>query len=241
MGKTLNKLSGLTLLSLCASLSYAGNWKLPPGHFIFEAGPYYADQGKSQDVAIANLVGDHFSVTDHHDWNGVFGVGYLFEGQKWQNMQLNYGVNAFYLAPTQVQGEITQEMLYTNLKYNYLISHLPIYATAKALFQTNYKGLTATVDLGLGPNFIQTKQYEDLSIDGGITIPDNGFKSDTRTKFSAMAGVGVRYQLKDADLELGYRFFYLGEGELKSNNPDILSSLKTGTNYAHALLLTVSV
>lgn len=241
MKTVLKKMTNVVLGCVFASASYAGMGSMPPGHFIVEAGPYYSVQGKSQNVEIATLVGDHFSVTDRNDWSGVFGVGYLFEGPKYHDIQWNFGLNAFYLAPTQVQGEITQEMLYTNLKYSYYVSHLPIYATAKALFDTKYKGMTATADVGIGPNFIQTKQYEDLSIDGGITIPDNGFTGDTRTQLSAMAGVGLRYQMKEADLELGYRFFYLGKGQLKSNNPDILSSLKTGPNYAHALLLTISI
>ncbi|MFI4957259.1 MAG: hypothetical protein ACHQAX_08645, partial [Gammaproteobacteria bacterium] len=65
--------------------------------------------------------------------------------------------------------------------------------------------------------------------------------TDTTTVFSAMAGVGVKKMLDGVSLELGYRFFYLGEGSLEPRTDQILDDLSTGPVYVNALMLTIGI
>lgn len=90
---------------------------------------------------------------------------------------------------------------------------------------------------------MKTKRYSEASLDGGITIPDHAFSGHTSTEFSATAGIGIRMNnlAYGTSAELGYRFFYLGQGNLQSRTNQILDQLKTGNCYANALVLTVNI
>ena len=204
-------------------------------------GIYESDQGQSQFISINGLIGDQYNVSKHHDTDGIIGIGYLMNGYNANRYGVDFGINAFYLAPTEVTGTITQELLFTNLEYKYTVSHLPVYLFAKGYMDLNYNCLGLTMDLGIGPNFMKTNMHHDTSLDG-ITLPDNAFKGTSTTTFSGMAGIGLKfYVMNHVPLEVGYRYFYLGEGDFKSRTPEILNKLKTGNNSAHALLLTLSV
>lgn len=213
-----------------------------PGYFLLEGGGYFSTQGQSQQVNISGLIGDKFNVGNRHDTNTVFGVGYLLNGPISGRFGFDYGINAFYLAKTKVSGTITQELVFTNLAYNYYVSHLPIYVFAKGYMNTSYHNFAVTVDAGIGPNFMNTNLYNDTSLDG-ITVPDHAFIGNfSTTVLSAMAGMGLKFtMMQQFSMELGYRYFYLGEGYFNPRTGLILNNLKTGNNSAQALILTVCV
>jgi len=131
----------------------------------------------------------------------------------------------------------------TNLSYNYTVTHLPVYASAKATFNNKSDQYAITLDAGIGPNFIKTGGFEEHSLDGGITIPEQDFSGKTNATFSATAGLGLKLNnvLGSAPLECGYRFFYLGQGELKKQASQIQNTLSTGSNFGNALTCSVTI
>ena len=210
-------------------------------HLVLQVGGFAATQGKAQDVGINTVLGDHYTVEPVYDKSMLLGIGYYFNGLDENKFALTYGVDAFYLAPTQVQGNIIQEQTYTNLSYRYAITNYPIYAAVKVLIK-NSDAYNTTFDLGVGPNFIKTSTLSMRSLDGGVTQPEDSFSGKTDAAFSTMAGVGMRFNhlLSHAPLEIGYRFFYLGQGKLNKLNSQYNNSLMTGHSYANALLLSVA-
>ncbi len=167
----------------------------------------------------------------------------MFSGIKKANYDIDYGVNAFYLARSRTSGLITQENLFTNLAYHYSAENFPIYAIAKARIKTHSKKVSVTIDAGVGPNFMKTSNYQDWSLDGGVTVPDGAFTGKYNITLSATLGIGIQLNelVKSVPIEIGYRFFYLGQGEFKSRNNQLLNSLKTGNIYANALVVTATI
>jgi len=232
------------------SIIFAFSAILPPyaifagdcGELVLQLGWFTATQGKSQHVNIEGLIGDDFSVNKSSDQNLLVGVGYYFKGFDVLQTSISYGINAFYLAPTKVKGNVTQENLFTNLSYDYSVIHYPIYFAAKGLIHF-WCHSDLTVDLGIGPNIVSTAGFKEHSLDGGITIPDpHLFRGKNVASFSAMAGLGWRMSdlLERLSLEINYRFFYLGSGELKKNSNQLRNTLRTGQCYANALFLSIS-
>lgn len=211
-------------------------------HAIFQLGGYWSTQGKQQRINIYGLIGDQFTVTNNHSKNGVIGFGYFLDCQEKEWFKMNYGINFFYLAKASVRGTIIQEDLFENLSYHYHVTHYPLYVVAKSILQTQFQNSALTIDAGIGPNFMKKSNLEERSLDGGITIPDNAFSGRTSTTFSATAGVGLRFCqiFGEAPLELGYRFFYLGKGHFNKNTDQLINTLQTGRNYAHALIASIS-
>lgn len=209
---------------------------------VVEVGWFTANQGKSQHINIEGLIGDDFSVTKSSDQNFLLGLGYYFNGLDRSRISLLYGINAFYLAPTEVKGKVTQENLFTNLSYKYSRTNYPIYFTTKSLIHCN-KRFDVVLNLGLGPNIVNVWGFKEKSLDEGITIPDeNTFSGNTTVAFSAVAGLGWRINvLKKLSFEINYRFFYLGEGKFRKNNDQIKNNLHTGNSYANALLFSIAI
>lgn len=229
----------LGLASLNSAALLAGNCGGP----VLHAGWFTATHGKSQHVDIQGLIGDDFSVKKSSDQNFLIGVGYYFDGLEIAQTSLLYGVNAFYLAPTKVKGNIIQEDLFTNLSYHYSRTNYPIYFAAKALIHCSMYN-DVVVDLGIGPNIVSTKGFKERSLDGGITIPDaHIFSGKSVVAFSATAGLGWRINevLGNFSLEIDYRFFYLGQGELKKINNQLKNTLRTGNSYGNALFFSISM
>lgn len=216
---------------------------LKQGHFTLQAGGYWSTQGKAQHIDIESLIGDEFTVTRHHDSNGLVGLGYFVDGHSLERIQLSYGVNFFYLPKTSVSGTVVQEDLFTNLSYGYGVTHYPLYAAVKAKTSLPISRLALTLDAGVGPNFMHTGGFVEHSLDGGITIPDNAFSGHTSTTFSATAGVGLQLAkvFGEMPMECGYRFFYLGQGRLSKNTDQIINNLHTGSAYANAVLCAVRI
>ncbi len=213
-----------------------------PGRLIVEAGWFIGSQGKSQHIDIEGLIGDDFSVTNSSDQNFLIGLGYYFNGLDRSGITQLFGINAFYLAPTEVKGRVTQEGLFTNLSYRYSITNYPIYFATKSLIHCT-KLWDFILDLGIGPNIVKCGGFREKSLDGGITIPDgNIFSKNTTTAFSVIAGVGSRVNiLKRLSLEFNYRFLYLGKGEFQKNNSQLENTLHTGNSYANALFFSIVI
>lgn len=216
---------------------------LTHGHTIIQLGGYWSIQGKAQHINIDGLIGDDFTVTSGKDRSGLVGIGYLIDGQEKDLFKIAYGINAFYLAKTGVSGNVVQEGFFTNLFYGYHVTHYPVYAIVTSTIHKKLFKYALTIDLGIGPNFMHTSNLQEHSIDGGITIPDNAFSGHTTTAFSAMTGVGIKFNnfFGSAPLECGYKFFYLGQGSFTKKTNQLLNTLNTGSDYANAVMCSITV
>jgi hypothetical protein len=217
--------------------------KLKQGHVLFQLGGFSATQGQSQQINIQNLIGNYYTVSQNTSQNALVGIGYFLDGTQYNRMSFLYGINAFYLFDNVVNGNIWQEQLFNNLSYSYNVSNIPIYVTAKTLFKMKNERYSLALDLGIGPNFMRTNSYQEKSLDGGVTIPDNAFSGRTTTNFSATAGIGfkVANALDNVPLECGYRFFYLGQGSFSRDTNQLLDSLQTGKSYAQAITCGITL
>ncbi|MBA3662069.1 MAG: hypothetical protein H0W64_10095 [Gammaproteobacteria bacterium] len=213
------------------------------GHPVFELGAYRGTQGNTQHINIQDLIGDTFTVSDSHNNSGLVGLGYFIDGQISNLFTISYGINAFYLAATSVSGNVIQENLFTNLSYSYQLYHYPIYAMIKSALNLNSPNYALSIDGGVGPNFMRVNSFTENSLDGGVTIPEQPFSSNTTTTFSATIGIGLKinHAFGQIPIEIGYRFFYLGQGHFKASSSQVLNNLKTGNVYANAIVLSVGM
>jgi len=230
----------LSILACLTSSTVFSESSLTKGHFVFNFGGYIGSQGQSQQINIQDLIGDTFTLDDRHYQSYLLGLGYFIDGKKLGCANMSYGVNVFYLAPTSVSGNVIQENLFNNLSYRYHIANYPIYLMAKSTI--DWKPMLAfTMDIGIGPNIMKTYDFQEGSLDG-VTLPDSPFSSNTTTTLSATIGAGIKINnvFGEVPLEIGYRFFYLGQGYFKIGNPQVLNKLKTGNVYANAIIFSIS-
>lgn len=237
----------LLLSMLVSSVAFAENNSavcsaLKQGHAIFEVGGYQGLQGHAQHINIEGLIGDTFTLNNHQTNASLVGLGYFIEGKKLVHFDMSYGLNAFYLTPTSVSGNVIQENAFSNLSYRYRLENYSLYAMAKSTIHFN-STVGLTVDAGIGPNVIRAYGFQEQSLDGGITLPDNIFSSNTTTTFSATLGASIRFNsaFDQLPVEVGYRFFYLGQGHLNAANNQVLNTLTTGKTYANAIVLSISI
>ena len=207
-----------------------------------QLGGYWSAQGSQQHVDIQDLIGDEFTAPHHTRSNGLVGLGYFIDSQEKERFKMVYGINAFYLAKTGVKGNVIQENLFTNLAYQYNVTHYPVYAVAKSIIKTKSSKHALTLDVGIGPNFMRTSGFQESSL-GSNTHPDNMFSSRTTTTFTATVGAGVQFKqfFGEAPLECGYRFFYLGQGHFNVQTSQVVNTLTTGANYANAVMCSITV
>ncbi len=230
-------------IALCLSLPIpACAFDLRHGSVPIQLGGFLSSQGKAQDININTLVGNQYTVSNHNQTNGLFGIGYFVNGLDKDRFQLSYGINGFYLGATPVSGSIIQEHFLTNLAYHYKIQNTPVYLAAKAKVKTNNEKYNVTFDAGIGPNFMRTSHYNETPLES-MTLPDNAFVAHNNVAFTATAGIGLRFNdiFGKAPFECGYRFFYLGQGQLQMNNDQLLNTIKTGNTFANAILCSVTV
>lgn len=211
------------------------------GHAAIQLGGYWSNPGYTQHINIQDLIGDEFTTTNHYSNNGLVGLGYFIDNQE-SFFKISYGVNAFYLAKTTVTGNVIQENLFTNLAYQYNLTHYPVYVIAKSTIQTNSAKYALIIDAGIGPNFMHTNGFQENSLDG-ITIPDNIFSSHTSTTFSATAGLGIKMNhiFGAIPLECGYRFFYLGQSYFTTLTNQVQNPLNTGSVYANTVMCSIVI
>lgn len=212
------------------------------GEVHVQAGGFVSNQGTEQNINIIDLIGNQYTVHNHNHSNGLFGIGYFIPGLERDQFNLLYGINGFYMGNTSVSGTIVQEHLFTNLAYNYKIQNTPLYAAVKANIKSNSELYNVILDAGIGPNFMRTSEYSETPLDI-FTIPDNAFRGQNQTTFSATAGISIRLNqfLGKAPVEFGYRFYYLGRGQLQINNSQIVNTLTTGDVYANAIMCAVVI
>lgn len=241
---TFTKLIAFFYLFFSATQLFSFNFKkdLTQGHPVLQFGEYWSIQGQSQHININNLIGDEYTRDSRSDTNALLGLGYYIDGQEKSIFKLIYGINAFYFAKTGVSGTEIQENLFTNLSYSYYITHYPVYGVAEVLIHEKSSKYALSFDLGIGPNFMRTSNLQERALDGGVTIPNHFFSSKTTPALSAMTGFGIRFQnfLGSAPLNCAYRFFYLGQGTFSKNSDQLLSTLHTGRDYAHALICSIT-
>lgn len=201
-----------------------------------------AQQTETQKININTLVGDQYVVLNERKNNIMFGLGVFRNAYEKNGVFLDYGVNAYYLAKTNVYGNVYQEDLFNNLNFQYTVFNVPIYGSLKGEMRSKYDWLSMTMDVGIGPNIAQTSNISEQSIDGDVTIPENLFSATTKTNFSVMAGLGIKINnaLGTLPAECGYRFFYLGEGAFYNLNSEVLNTPTTGINYQNALLCSIT-
>lgn len=214
------------------------------GHFLAQLGWYSGIQGSAQNIHIReNLIGDHYTVKTHNQGSGLVGLGYLLDGPVIQNrFPISYGVDAFFLGQTAVSGYIIEERQFTNLSYRYKLQNIPVYFAAKTLINTKNDNVKLAIDAGIGPNFISASRYFETALNE-FTLLNNAFAKHETVAFSATVGASLRFNNAPGHLpiELGYRFFYLGEGRFRINNNQVINALKTGNNYANAFVCTVTL
>ena len=236
--------SGITLAAPGFTLDFS---QIPHGYAVFELGGYIASEGKPQNIAIQDMVGNTYTTSNGNNGNLMVGAGYLFNGpqNKFFNNKfynLDYGLNLFYLAPSIVKGNVLQEQTFNNFTYSYKVTNIPIYALTKFTIKTKSERYHLTVDAGVGPNFVITSNYQETPLASGY-VPDNAFTGHTKTTLSAMIGVGLKidHVFGSTPLECGYRFFYLGQGYANKNINQLQDNLETSNGYAHAVTCSVSV
>jgi hypothetical protein len=212
--------------------------------FQFVAGGYRGSHGEAQLIPVTGLIGDYFSVNHFIATGGVVGLSLYMESLAWDNdvYRLQYGVSSFFLSKTSVQGLVTQENLVTNISYKYNLYNFPSYWGVKItrLFENSRRNLT--FDLGLGFNQIKTDLFYEQAMTY-FTLPDEIFAGGSSYDFSATIGFGVKQNntFGKFPLECGYRFFYLGRGELKPINDLVITPLSTGRNYVNAVMCGVEI
>lgn len=238
-------LAGLNSVAVCAgNVGPAGPGFSYIPSVSLQGGAFWANQGSSQHINIDGLIGDDFLVKSGSDFNGLVGVGLYWHGLDTKYAGFSYGVNAFYLPKTSVNGTVVQESLFDNLAYSYSVTNWPIYFGARTDVHNSFTDkVDITFDAGIGPNIIQAHNFKERSLDDGVTMPDHIFTNHTSTAFSAMGGVGLKLNnvLGSMPIECGYRFFYFGKGSFTRANDQVLNTLSTGYGYANAVLCSVTV
>lgn len=213
------------------------------GHFLVEIGGYAAVQNKNQRIELQhNLAGHHYTVTSHNQGGGLVGLGYFLNAPKVKGFPMSVGVNAVFLGQSSVGGYILEGGDQRNASYHYRLQSTPVLFEAKTLVKTRSDKFKLALEAGIGPNFMNASHYSEIPLNQ-VSSPVDAFSESTTINFAATVGAGIRFHDAPGQLplELGYRFFYLGQGAYAINNSQVLSAIKTGDYYAHALVFTVTI
>lgn len=227
-------LSGLSLNTFATLPLLQGKW-------LLELGGTYSSQSPTQVIAISEgSLGNIHSVYRSKDLRFLTGLGYFFDILVENPLSIGFGPQIYYQGKNNTAGLIFIERAFPNLDYLYQTKNIPFYAALKAKWQGQDEVSSLVFNLGLGPNFVKTKGYYERSLDDGVTIPNQAFSGQSRTHFSAMAGLGLQFKIPNNKFafEIGYKYFYLGEGALKPR-PGFLNSLTTGYQNTHAFTLSL--
>lgn len=225
---------------MCFTSSSALAFSLPKGSWGLSIGGTNIQQGAQQLINIQSSFGNIYTVNSNSDNVFLIGVTFLKPVAIDAPALFSFGASAYYFSPASVTGTIFLERNFPNLSYHFETQNIPLYATGKAVLIKQDNPFSLVLDAGIGPNFMQTQNYYERSLDDGITIPNQTFKGSSTIKFSAMAGLGIKLNNLDklSLVEFGYKYFYLGEGQLNPHT-QVLNHLSTRTINAHALVLTL--
>lgn len=214
------------------------------GKIVLFGGGAWLQQGVEQDIMITDGIADSFSVNSKNFGNGIVGVGGYLDALelKDNHFTFQYTGSIFVLPSTTISGLVTQEGLVSNLSYRYSVTYLPSFVGLKFTNKPVTGWYHATIDVGLGVDTIFTQNFQETSLTP-YTVPDTLFSDNTSYSFAATVGFGlkVRPNIGAITTEIGYRFFYLGQGNLAINNMLVKNALQTGYNYANALICTVEI
>lgn len=208
--------------------------------WLLHIGGFISSQGTRQHINLNGLVGNEYFPTQKHSGNVIVGTGFLLPGMSNDTVALEYGVQLYYLPKITSAGSIYVENVLPNLTYKYGMSFLPLYANAKLNIATQYDKTKATLDFGIGPDFMMLTGYRERALTTA-TIPNSFYSKQSQTQLTAMFGVGVKSDQFPGGgaLEVGYRFFYLGTGDFAPNNSQVLTRFNTGPIYANSVILTI--
>lgn len=234
------------LSAFSSAVSFAGSMGEPGsafnGHFLVQLGGYSAIQGTEQDIHLrGNPVSNRFTVKTHNQGSGLVGLGYMLDGPTvLDKFPISYGIDTFFLGQTSVSGHVIQSGRYKNFSYRYKIQNIPLYFDAKTVVNTKSDKVKLAFDVGIGPNFMSASRYFETALNDTV-VAKKDFSSRDNVNFSVTVGAGLRFNDAPGRLpiELGYRFFYLGQGKFHINHHQASNALKTGDNYANALVCTV--
>lgn len=209
---------------------------------VLFAGGLWINQGANQSVLINEGFGDYFSVTHNNNVGaGIVGAGAYIDSLELETdfFTVQYTATSFFIPQTTITGFVTQEGLVTNLAYGYDIAYLPSFIGLKITDKPIDRAYHGTFDVGVGFDVIFTNNFGETSLTP-YTVTDNFFSGRHRSySFDATLGVGLKVQTGLVPIEIGYRFFYLGQGTLPSSNTLVLNPLLTGHNFANAVICTV--
>ncbi|MDF1646201.1 MAG: hypothetical protein P1U61_04350 [Legionellaceae bacterium] len=208
--------------------------------WLLHIGGFISHQGMDQHININGAVGNEYNATKKNSGNVIVGVGLLRPAVSYKAVDVEYGVQLYYLPSTTTGGNIEIENVLPNLSYKYATSFLPLYANLKLNIDTQMEKTKLTVDFGIGPDFMTFSSYHEKPLTNS-TIPNSFFSRTTSTQFATLFGVGLKSDkyLNNSSLELAYRFFYLGGMDVSPNNNQVLTNFKTGPIYANAITLSV--
>lgn len=206
-------------------------------------GMAFNDMGKSQDVRLQTLPDARFTINQrNHNDNGIFGLGLSRRVMENENANFSFGLLAFYLFQTSVTGNIYQAKVINNLGYRYTVENLPIYFHGKTQFTLDKTPTPLYLDVGLGGNFMSIGHYQEWPTLPQVR-PDLAYNSNLNITFSVTIGAGLTFMnaFGSAPLSCGYRFFYLGSGELSIRNSQYATPLSTGASFSNAVICSVTI
>lgn len=211
-------------------------------HTIVQFGSLMSFPSKSNELSGPYLPANQYNLNKQTSNGGLLGLGYFIDAQDKDRYFLSYGINGFYLGKTPVNSKSSDNTKYTSSNNLYDIQHIPIYLAAKAHVKDNTEFFNITFDAGVGPNFMRTTDVGD-PMRTSYSATDNPYASHTNVALAATAGVGLRLNriFGKSPLECGYRFYYLGQGQLPMANDQLINTIKTGNNYANALMCSATV
>lgn len=192
--------------------------------------------GKEQLVNVNGQTPSNFIVDEDYSLVPMIGFS-IFRSPQDEGSPFSLGLGGFYIARSDVSGEIYQATLFNNLGYKYQLQNTALYLLGRA--QPTPK---LSVDVGIGPNYSVISNYSEWLINPS-SATDDAFGGNKTIKLSATLGVDVYEQslFGKAAMRCGYRFFYLGSNALARNNNQYLTHLSTGHNYANALTCSTTL
>lgn len=206
----------------------------------FFAGGGWIRESTSQFVLIDGLIGDNFSVSQPSKAHGLIGLALDIDGPdiETEQFKLQYQISSVFVPNSAVNGLVTQEKLVTNLSYAYNVYSIASFLGLKATSKPFARNFYLTGDLGLGFNYIFSKQFREFML-VPYAVPDNifAYTSNKEIDFAVSTGIGIKIKILVPKMYLtaGYRFLYLGQGSLPSTNTLVHTSLQTGYGYFNAI------
>lgn len=151
------------------------------------AGISQIEFAQSQHIGVLRMLGNDYTIVDSSKNKGVFGLGYLLSKPFTNDININYGIEAFYFSTVKTHGNVYWETIFHNLNFEYELSNLPVYAVLESEFLSDNPDYSFVINGGAGVNHLKTKNYHEKSLDNNFSLPDYAFHGKSSNKFSVMA------------------------------------------------------